>query len=841
MPMPSRAAAARNVRRPRRSARCVARLVLALAALETSVVVAGATAQDVDSSLWSTDGTVFAAARSGNTLYIGGTFTKIGPASGGGVPLDVSTGTPLPGYAKVAGEVHAAVGDGQGGWFIGGEFVAVGGQPRSNLAHITRDGKLGAWAPQVDNQVECLALSGSRVYVGGYFTTIEGVARHHLAALDVESGEVLDWNPDPDRPIYVILPHRGAVYVGGEFSTIGGQSRMHLAAIDSITGGARAWVVDANSTSAVNALAVHDTVLFVGGRLHSLSGWPRYCLAAVGLGSGVVLPWDAHLGPPTEFAWVNQLVVRDTTLFVAGLFKSIGGAYREGLAALDVRTALATEWDPSAYYNNPLGANTRSLALSGDTLFVSFFGDSLGGREGAYLAALNANTGARLDWNPHPNRRPEVITLSDGRLFAGGNFSCMGSWEERKYLAAMDAGTGRLLPWNPTANDYVEDLAMSGGKLYVAGAFSSIGGQPRSQLAALDPVTGVATSWSPAPSDGWIFDILPRGASILVGGWFKQIGGQPRRNVAAIDTATGLATPWNPDADDMVRCFADGGSVIYLGGWFRNVGGLLRYSLAAVDPVTGRPAPWDPGTDGTVETMLLHDGKVYVGGSFHNIGRAWDIGYVPRERVAAINGQGLPTEWRADANERIYSIARSESTIYVAGRFDSIGGQHRQAVAALDVATGAVRDWNPGLGSTDCSGSGDCSYLEFVMADDEKVYLGGVFDRVGWWPQEGFAAVAVADAPPVPPPSFQLALVQNHPNPSLGETTIRYVLAAESDVDLTVFDIQGRRISSMVSRVRQDPGIHQVTVGTSGWPAGCYLYRLTANGRSITRRMVVLN
>src|SRR5262249_13270155 len=103
---------------------------LGLVALAFTSVVASAPvlAQTARSDFWITNGIVQAMARSGNTLYIAGDFTKVGPASGGGIPLDASTGTPQTGFPQVAGRVQVAIPDGSGGWYIGGGFDHVGGQ-----------------------------------------------------------------------------------------------------------------------------------------------------------------------------------------------------------------------------------------------------------------------------------------------------------------------------------------------------------------------------------------------------------------------------------------------------------------------------------------------------------------------------------------------------------------------------------------------------------------------------------------------------------------------------------------------------------------------------------------
>src|SRR6267142_6609279 len=143
-----------------------------------------ALAQHVNSDFWVTNGTVQATAVAGNTLYIGGDFTYVGPHTGGGVPLGAANGAGLAGFPKVHGSVYAVVVDGSGGWFIGGAFDSVGGVARANLAHIQSNLAVAPWAPNPNGNVSVLAASGSRVYASGSFTSIGGQARNGAAALD---------------------------------------------------------------------------------------------------------------------------------------------------------------------------------------------------------------------------------------------------------------------------------------------------------------------------------------------------------------------------------------------------------------------------------------------------------------------------------------------------------------------------------------------------------------------------------------------------------------------------------------------------------------------------------
>src|SRR5205814_7549052 len=130
-------------------------------------------AQQLDPKFWRTDGYVSATALAGRTLYIGGGFSHVGPATGG-APPDASSGGALPGFPRVHGSVSAVAVDGSGGWFIGGEFDSVGGLARQNVAHIRADLSVAAWSPNANSRVRTLAVSGGTVYASGDFSSIGG-------------------------------------------------------------------------------------------------------------------------------------------------------------------------------------------------------------------------------------------------------------------------------------------------------------------------------------------------------------------------------------------------------------------------------------------------------------------------------------------------------------------------------------------------------------------------------------------------------------------------------------------------------------------------------------------
>lgn len=191
--------------------------------------------------MWGANGPVSALALSGNTLYVGGSFTRIGPVTGSFAALDRGTGSPGSAFPKVDGEVFAVASDGAGGWFVGGRFTHVGNQTRHNLAHVLADGRVASWDTEPDDGVYCLQVRHGIVYAGGYFTSIGGQARSYIAALDAETGRATDWDPSANSPVLALFATDDAVYASGYFTGIGGQVRSYLASLDPATGQALPW------------------------------------------------------------------------------------------------------------------------------------------------------------------------------------------------------------------------------------------------------------------------------------------------------------------------------------------------------------------------------------------------------------------------------------------------------------------------------------------------------------------------------------------------------------------------------------------------------------------------
>ncbi|MCL4279082.1 MAG: T9SS type A sorting domain-containing protein, partial [Ignavibacteriaceae bacterium] len=90
-------------------------------------------------------------------------------------------------------------------------------------------------------------------------------------------------------------------------------------------------------------------------------------------------------------------------------------------------------------------------------------------------------------------------------------------------------------------------------------------------------------------------------------------------------------------------------------------------------------------------------------------------------------------------------------------------------------------------------------------------------------------------------------LYQNYPNPFNPSTVIGYQLPVSSDVTLTIYDVLGNEVVTLVNEYRP-AGSYEVEFNTSELPSrsgsaltsGVYFYRLSAGNYSETKSMILL-
>ena len=82
-------------------------------------------------------------------------------------------------------------------------------------------------------------------------------------------------------------------------------------------------------------------------------------------------------------------------------------------------------------------------------------------------------------------------------------------------------------------------------------------------------------------------------------------------------------------------------------------------------------------------------------------------------------------------------------------------------------------------------------------------------------------------------------LEQNYPNPFNPTTSISYQLASASNVELTIYNMLGQKIKTLVDE-RQQAGSYRVNFDGSGLASGIYVYKLKADQLVQSRKMILM-
>lgn len=229
------------------------------------------------------DGVAWAQAVVGNTVYVGGSFTSARPAGAaagtGETPrrnllaYDIRTGELVTSFAHdVNGQVLAVAASPDGSRvYVAGDFTAVDGQTRRRVAAFdTATGALvEGFAPAMQSQVRAIAATDDTVYLGGSITAVGGVSRTRLAAVSAADGSLLPWAPVPggartngnDQVMALAIASTGQVIAGGRFQTMNGLEATGVTALDPVSGATKPFAVNQRLTnqgadSAVYSLSV---------------------------------------------------------------------------------------------------------------------------------------------------------------------------------------------------------------------------------------------------------------------------------------------------------------------------------------------------------------------------------------------------------------------------------------------------------------------------------------------------------------------------------------------------------------------------------------------------------
>lgn len=388
----------------------------------------------------------------------------------------------------------------------------------------------------------------------------------------------------------------------------------------------------------------------------------------------------------------------------------------------------------------------------------------------------------------------------------------------------------------PGTNGGVHALAVYQDELIAAGHFDRVNGVEAANIARWDGVR-----WAPLGEgiEGRVLDLAGFAGDLVATGQITGAGGSPARHAVRRDGAR-----WAPVGDGVhpipletrVNDLIEYQGGLILAGSFFGAGETSDVNIVCWNGTEYRPLGTGGGgiEDGWVQALAFHDGELVIGGEFDGAGdlEADDVIRWDGHAFRPI-GPGGP--------RYAYALAAHQGYLYVGGINNQGGGS----------SGASIRRWD-GEGWQSLP-SADTYWVEALLSAGNALYAGGNFDRVGDR-LPSYRIAAWTDAEPVgaplppaggdPTAAVPLRLQVLGPRPAAGPIRLAYAVARPGPVTLTLHDVHGRRIATLL----EEPsfaGSAEMTWRPSNargdpLPAGAYWLRLRAGGAARSVPVLIL-
>lgn len=640
-------------------------------------------------------------------------------------------GAPGAGQGLFNNAVSAAVVDSSGNLYIGGDFTAAGDVRATNVAkwNGTNWSALG-FSITGGGGINALAFSDNTLYVGGSFTNACGISAN-LVKWDGTNWSALGsglggggWPQTHIRPTVSAMAVSGSdLYVGGWFTTAGDVEANYVAKWD----GSSWSAVGSGMDRAVGALAISGTELYAGGRFTTADG-----IVCNGIAKWDGNSWSAlGLGVSGDVGTVHSLAMSGTDLFAGGRFTHANGILVNGIAKWD-----GNKWSPlgSGMGTDPNGlVSADSLVMFGGNLYAGGSFTNAGGVACNGVAKWDGQSwsslGAGVSGVPFgPVGSVGALVSANGSLYVGGRFDLadgvaargIAKWSGTSWSALASGLNGSVMAWalfgdqiyaggyfqgvGPEGVSFlarwngsgwsavgsglrgpVVRLVSSGTELYAAGLiptsgyfegyvskwngslWTSLGTWPGFEVRAMAIFQGqlhvgdrssasvakwTGTNWTsvgPYGGSGWVEALVSHGNFLFAGGIFTEIGGVSANSIAKWD-----GNSWSPLGTGMAMstvtaavevnglCVSANGRDLYAGGIFDSAGGVPARNIARWDGTnwsalgSGVEASLSQ-LEGAARAMAVSGEDLYVGGTFDTAGG------IPASCIAKWNG----SQWSA--------------------------------------------------------------------------------------------------------------------------------------------------------------------------------------------------
>ena len=367
------------------------------------------------------------------------------------------------------------------------------------------------------------AEANGMLYLGGSFTSVTAAAgtspagtftRNHILAFNAATGSIsTSFAPNVNSDVWAIVASGTSLYIGGAFTSVNGVARRGLAKVNATTG-----AVDTAFNAGLASGMVTEAAM-VSGRLIISGTFPQRILAVnptTGANTGYInVPVTGSVASNAGPVEVYRFAVdpAGTRLVGLGNFTTVGGAthFRAFMLNLGATSATVSAWRYTPLQqmcaSSSLPDYMRDVDFSPDGsyfVFVSTGFVPLSGQVGTALcdAAARFETAnlapTRPTWiNYTGGDTLHSVAVTDLAVYVQGHQRWLNNPQgrdsagpgavSRPGIGAINPTTGLALSWNPTKDRGVggKDLLVTARGLWVASDTEHIGGETRMRIALL--------------------------------------------------------------------------------------------------------------------------------------------------------------------------------------------------------------------------------------------------------------------------------------------------------------------------------------------------------------------
>ncbi len=590
--------------------------------------------------------------------------------------------------------------------YVGGAFTQVYGLAINRIARLATNGAVDLTfdpGTGADGPVYGIARGTNGIYVGGAFTNINSVNRRGIAKLRLDGTVETAFNPGAgaNGPVFAVasLP-TDQVVIGGQFTTVNGGSAGRIARLNPNGFLDPSFNAGSGANGDVRALAVQTNgQIIIGGEFTTVNGFLLTRLARLNADGVVDTSFGSSLGADGTVRGLS--IQADGRIIVVGDFQTINGAPRAGIARLNSDGSVDFSFDPGS------GANgiVRAVVVQPDNRVV-VAGDftSIAGSPANGIARLTAdgsvdNTfeiGAGADAPVH------ALALANVTSTFLVDRQANGTDLEDRFSVDTGANSGTIII------DYDFIAVLDNIRVYYDGVriFDlTTNGTGRLTIpygpGASTFVTIIMNEGNGDPGTAWSYTLtIVTGARldnrIALGGDFTRIDNQPRGRVAIINSTGSLYPVFDP----------------------RTISTRSVYALGLI-------------TNSTLPSLV---GKVMVGGDFTTI-----VGVNGQNRVARLNIDGtLDRTFRTGVgfNNTVQALAvQPDGKTIVGGLFTSYDFISRAYLARLNVDGAVDNTFNSANNGANINNP----VHALALQADGKVVIGGAFTIVYGAPRNSIA------------------------------------------------------------------------------------------------------